>query len=226
VLSPGSGSRGAVAPARIRVVEVGTLVAVRAATTTDAPTSAAAAKSRATSTPRGCRNGFSECGFQRLCARPRRTLAGGAASGVTGCGHEQLTQVDQDDLRRKYRAMGMTIGQTLTPHTTPIWGSRWPMPDVAGRVRGWPTNDAETAARGVPVAEVAVVATATSVLIAVARRAAARPAEASAMRHRETSRRARGGRRIPHGPAVAMRRGPLPTRAAWPSVSIPAASRS
>jgi len=41
---------------------------------------------------------------------------------VTGCGHEQLTQVDQDDVRRKYRAMGMTIGQTLTPHTTPNLG--------------------------------------------------------------------------------------------------------
>ena len=55
---------------------------------------------------------------------------------------------------------------------------------------------------------------------------ALRVAGYEALRTEQQQRRARGDRHIPRGQAVAMRRGPLPTRAAWPSVSIRAASRS
>ena len=217
----------------MEMVKVGTVAVVPAAATRVAPTRAKAEKSRATSTPLGCRNEFSECGFQRPSARPRRTLAGGAASGVTRMRSRQQTQW----VRTIY-------AESTVPWTGPLVkrcvsaprlemgsgraraGERWSRANRAARVRGWPTNDPEEGARGDPAVEADTVISAR----AEADRPeedhrAAAPGEALATRLHATSSRVRNGSRTRRGAAVAIPLGVLPTRVACQFGWTPGACR-
>ena len=218
--------RDAAGPLMVEVVKVGTVADVPAAATRVAPTRAKAEKSRATSTPLGCRNEFSECGFQRPCARPRRTLAGGAASGVTRMRSRQQTQVGQTIYAESTVPWtGPLVKRCLTaPRLEPR--SRWSMANRAARVRGWATNDPGDGAKGDPVVEADTVISAH----AEADRPeedhrAAAPGEALATRLHATSSRVRNGSRTRRGAAVAIPLGVLRTRVACPSGWTPGACR-
>ena len=212
---------------------VGTLAAEPAAATRVAPVRAAAARSRATSTPLGCRNEFSECGFQRPCARPRRTLAGGAASGVTPMRSRQQTQ----RVRTIY-------AESTVPWTGPLVkrcvsaprlemgsgraraGERWSRANRAARVRGWPTNDPEEGARGDPAVEADTVISDLAGADRLAEdRRAAELGGASVTRRHATSSHAPNGRRTRPEAAADFHRGVLRTRVACRSGLTLGASR-